>query len=387
MLQRDFILATAREQAGLQDLGDEGFIEALDYLLECLNTEASLNEAGELIFFQQYVQMLVNRLRFQDDLKQHPEILQEELPPPLVVIGLPRSGTTKFHRVLSAHPDTQSLPLWQVMNPAPFPDATPGERDPRIAFTESALAMMAELSPDTLAGHPMAAEEAEEESQYLMEMTFDGALIPIRAHLPGFAAWRWQRSMLPCYQYLRQLLQYLQWQFRDSSNRIRPYALKNPLHMGHTDTLLEVFPGATIVHCHRDPVDSVASFARLVEVGWKMVCDRDNMAEFGEVALELLHSHMERYLVQRQKLEAHNTFIDISFRDIVDNAYAGAVLCFERHGLPYDAKVQALIQAWEAANPTPGHGQHSYSLERYALSEALIKERFSNYYDRFPAVA
>jgi len=382
-LNKDALLRAAREQAGLEDFGDEDFIDALERLLHSLNEEAELNATGELTLSAQYTQLLVNRLRFQHDLERHPDIIEEPLAPPLVVIGLPRSGTTKLHRVLAAHPDTQSLALWQLMNPAPFPGAAAGGEDPRIGFARDAIALMSQLYPQTLAGHPMDAEEAEEESQYLMEMTFDGALVPVRAHVPSFSAWRWQRSQLPCYRYLRQLLQYLQWQSRRRNDPVRPYVLKNPLHLGHIDALLEVFPDATIIHCHRDPVTCVPSFARLVEVGWNMVCDRADMREFGEMAMDLLDSHMRRYLHLRPGLEEQHTFVDVRFGHIVVDARATATDCYRAHGLAYDTSVAARISAWEQANPTPEHGQHDYSLENYGLAAQDIHTRFADYYAQF----
>lgn len=380
LLDRDTLLTAAREATGLDNFGDSGFIEALDRLLACLHEEASLNASGRLMLHHQYLQLLSNRLRLEHDLSRHPEILDEPLLPPIVVLGLPRSGTTKFHRVLAAHPDTQYLPLWQLMNPAPFPDTDNTGEDPRIGFARDALTLLASTAPDTLAGHPMAAEEAEEESQYLMEMTFDGPLVPVRAHLPGYSAWRWRRSMLPCYRYLKTLLQYLQWQNGEAGKKTRPFVLKNPLHLGHIDTLLRVFPGATVVHCHRDPVDSVPSFARLVEVGWAMVCDIDDRALFGSTATALLHTHISRYLELRPALEANANFIDIPFQAIVDDAHACAALCCQQHGLAYDEQVRQRIRAWEEANPAPAHGQHSYSLARYGLSEPELRARFSEYY-------
>ena len=113
-----------------------------------------------------------------------------------------------------------------------------------------------------------------------------------------------------------------------------------------------------------------------------MVCDRTDGAEFGEAAMNLLHSHIDRYLALRPGLEGEHTFIDISFKDIVEDAYAAAGICFESHGLPYNADVQSRIQAWEQANPTPAPGQHAYNLDRYGLTTEAIHTRFQKYYER-----
>src|SRR5690606_6163617 len=80
--------------------------------------------------------LLVNRLRFAEDLAHHPEILDEDVSDPIVVIGFPRSGTTVLQRMMSADPAMQSLKLWRLLNPAPFPGEAPGEPGGRLAFAE-----------------------------------------------------------------------------------------------------------------------------------------------------------------------------------------------------------------------------------------------------------
>lgn len=376
------IMKEAEQQAGSSDYGERDFVTPLQRLLDSLNAEADLSDSGALILRQLFVQILVNRLRFEADRKRYPEILVQELPPPIIVLGLPRSGTTKLHRVLSAHPGLQFLPLWQILNPAPTPGPPANAEDPRIAYAQATVDAMAENFTDTVAAHPMSATGADEEAQYLMEMTFDGPLLQIRAHIPEFSRWRWERSMLPCYNYLKKMLQYIQWQNPDTAGS-RPFVLKTPMHLGHINELFEVFPGATIVHCHRDPIKSVPSFARLIEAGWNMVGNPRRMRDYGDCALETMHTHMHRYLEQRNDLGAAGKFVDVKFEQIVDNSIEVASRCFAAHNLPMDDSIAHQIVQWERDNPATKYGDHVYSLERYDLSQAEIRDRFAAYYQAF----
>lgn len=381
----DGLLNAAKEATGLADFGGDGFVEPLERLVESLNEEARLNAAGVFTLSAMYVQLLVNRLRFQDDLKTHPEILDEPIAPPITVIGMPRSGTTKLHRVLASDPALRPILSWQLMNPAPFPGTEGADPDPRVAFTEAMFNEMAKHHPDVFAGHPMSATDPDEETSYLMEMTFDGPLVPVRAYTPSFTEWRWTRSMTPSYEYLRQLFQYIQWQDARDRGRVKPFILKSPLHPGHIAEFAGVFKGATIVHCHRDPADCVPSFARLLEVGWSMMSDDVDLGLCGLESIRLLKSHMDRYLPQRAEIEHRVSFVDAPFRDIVSKPQSLLAEVYRLHGLEIPADAEQRISDWEAHNAADRFGKHEYSLERYKLTEEQIRTEFADYYERFSA--
>ncbi len=54
------------------------------------------------------------RLRFEDFVRRHPEALEIELEPPVIVVGLPRSGTTHLVNLLATDPRFRSMPWWEV---------------------------------------------------------------------------------------------------------------------------------------------------------------------------------------------------------------------------------------------------------------------------------
>ena len=156
------LIRLAKEQSGLSDFGDESFIAPLDIQLECLSRDANFHPAGLREYKEEVVRDLVNRLRFTADIKRHPDILEEDVSDPIIILGLTRSGTTKTQRMLAADASLLKTYSWQLVNPVPFPNAVAGKPDPRIA---AALgdSILEKNSPEVAAAHYMTADQVEED--------------------------------------------------------------------------------------------------------------------------------------------------------------------------------------------------------------------------------
>jgi hypothetical protein len=330
------------------------------------------------------VRFLVNRLRFETDLKKHPEILQETIQPPLIIMGLPRTGTTKLHRMMAVDQRFQSLRAWQILNPAPFPDPPDKDgRDPRIAYAERVDAMVDALAPGLMAGHPVRATDVDEESVTMMEMNFDYLLLAMRIDAPKFTAWTKTRPITPNYLYLRKWLQYLQWQMGGGG---RPYLLKSPLHLSALDSLLEVFPQAIFVHCHRNPAEAVTSFMRLAELSRPLLYDRVDPHDIGNWVLRDLAEQIQLNLEQRTSIGERLPMIDVAFRDIIHDPLGVIETICARRGwnLPSDTK-KAMV-AFEQSHPPDRFGKFRYTLEPFGKTQKDFDIAFREYYRRFAAL-
>src|SRR5512141_2146549 len=91
-LDPDLLMKLASEKAGLTDYGDLTFVKSLRKLQQCCSVDSNFTAKGLNDFHNELVRLLVNRLRFEEELKQHPEILDEDVDDPIIIIGLPRSG-------------------------------------------------------------------------------------------------------------------------------------------------------------------------------------------------------------------------------------------------------------------------------------------------------
>ena len=165
--QADTLVAEARAVDGLEDFGDDSYREPLERLLLSLQSEAQLNAVGGAVLRQRVVDILATRLRVQAWLQRHPEILDEQIREPLVIVGLPRTGTTMLHRTIAADPRMYA-PLWfETRFLCPALDWDPAAVDQRAVDGKAEMAAMLEANPDLLSVHPMDAMGPDEDIMLL----------------------------------------------------------------------------------------------------------------------------------------------------------------------------------------------------------------------------
>ncbi|MGH8453246.1 MAG: sulfotransferase family protein, partial [Nevskiales bacterium] len=261
------LLAEASRQVnGPQDFGDPSFRKALEVLCHSIETEAKLSPLGRQLLHGKFIELLVNRLRIEEYFKRHPEIEQETLAAPLVIVGLPRTGTTLLQRLLACDPQLYSMPWWESRYPVPFPGESLQAPTQRIERARGEVAVMVEAMPKLLSIHPMDADQADEEVM-LMEHSFRAAFNAY-VHVPSYMNWLHGTNEKPAYDYLKRVLKFLQWQKRQRGISGQRWVLKAPHHLLRMKLLLEEFPGARIIQSHRDPVDTIPSIASFIDTLW-----------------------------------------------------------------------------------------------------------------------
>ena len=385
-LNLEKLMQQARDRAGLSDFGDVNFLIALDKMLDCNARDTDFHAAGLKDFQEDIVRDLMNRLRFQNDLKQHPEILNEDVSDPIIIIGLPRCGTTKAQRMIGTDPSLLKMYLWQYLNPAPFPNAQPGQPDPRIAaagFGDSSALVSSTGNSELAAGHHLAADQIDED-WFLFEHTFNDWYFLNRNPSRSWHDWVMSRdepSDLYNYRFVQTLYQYLQWQ--QGGRRGRRWLMKHTGHIAHMRDVLDVFPRATLVHFHRDPLDCIPSYAKIFQASWGMRASTVDPLLAGELVLEWASMAMKRYLDARKNLALEDRIIDVQYEQIRNNPLPVIRALYARAGhiLTPDAE-QGMLQ-WEQDNEQGKHGKHVYSLEQFGLSKQKIDDAFGEYIGRF----
>lgn len=379
LLEARSLTSRAIQQTGLEDFGDQGFVQRCAWWLQCATSEAHLDAAAYERLGMVIVGWFINRLRWVDDLKKHPEINDEIVRAPIFVTGMPRTGTTKLQRVLAADPAVQNLPFWQVLNYAPVPGHRIGEPDPRIAIGAGYIDQITQHSADFLTAHPAFVDAPEEES-FIIETDFQSQANCTRLRAPSF----WQRLTVnpdrDSLQYFKQILQYIQWQ-RGTEGQ-RPWVLKSPLHIGNLDALFRVFPDAYVVHTYRDPLVAVPSNCRIVEVFRQLLTHDIDLAELGAEQLDCWSQILNRHLQQRDRLNNGRIF-DVHYEDIHKDVVQVVREIYAGTGRSLDESVAKAMLDWEANNPQHPFGQHRYSLERYGLTADQVQTAFSAYIARF----
>ena len=370
----DAALASARAEAELDDFGTDEFVEPLRLLIKYSTSEIPFKPAGLYNFKTTIQRYLVNRLRLARDLKDHPEILEEDVSDPIMILGMPRTGTTKLQRLLSADSQNQSTAFWRLLNPAPFPGETANKPEDRIAFAkivEDAL----RANTTFTSSHEVTAEEAEE-SSYLPIQSFDHILLYSIYPSASYLEWTRSRSPIEAYRYKKKLLQYLQWQ--DGGRKSRRWILKNPGALGHLSPLVDVFPHITFVQSHRNLAEVLPSYCRLIETMLEPLVELGDLHEFGQAQIDYWNPEFKRNAEQRKTLGAKLRIIDEPYLNIVKDPVAIARKVYELAGMTLSSEGEEKMRQWSRDNEQHKHGKAEYSLARYGLTEVGITDAFGH---------
>jgi hypothetical protein len=335
-------------------------------------TRLALSARGREGMYANSLRWLVNRLRYEADLEKHPEILDEEVSDPIVVLGLPRSGTTKLQRFLSADPQLQATPAWMMWNPAPFPGEQRGDPSPRIEWAARMMSIVSNTGETYQKMHEFAAKEADE-SSFVPLANFDYVMQFTTA--PDHEYLRWTRGVdrTSPLGFLRKMLQYLQWQ---TGGRRGPWLLKNPGHTGEVAEMLEVFPNATFVISERDLSSTMGSSFRMMgEILVNSLEDPDPH-QYADETVEYWKYELDRYQAQRAALGSRVRIVEASYSRCVEDGLSVARELYEVAGLPWTARGEAAMRQWDIDNPRHKLGSYGYRLEDYGWSREKVEQAF-----------
>ena len=378
----DAIIDAAKSVDGLADFGDESHREPLERLLWSLENEAKLNPVGAAVMQQRMVDILATRLRVTEFLKRYPEILDEVIEAPLVIVGLPRTGTTMLHRTIAADRRMYS-PLWyEVRFPAPALDWDfTIEGDQRIAAAKDEMQSMLDANPDLLAIHPMDAMGPDEDIM-LLEQSFFSFMPQSSADVPSFDAWLENQDHTPGYEYLKLLLQFLQWQKKRTGVQAQRWTLKAPHHLHYMDLVFKVFPDAKVVQSHRDPVDTIPSLVSLISGVWVIYSDSADVREAGRQWARKFANGMLHTMEVREQL-GDDRFLDLWFRDTVSQPLVEIEKVYDFMGMSLTPEAISEMEQWQGFNQRELRPPHEYTLEQYGFTESGLELQFLEYRAKF----
>lgn len=377
---RDALLELARARTGLTDFGDTWFFEPMDAFLDSANREARLTEAGVGGQVEVIVKGLASRLRMIADIGRHPEILDENVEVAGVILGLPRTGSTIFHRLLASAPGMTAIRWYETQYFAPLDGETRGESTQRRAHTQAMLDGWLQLSPELNSIHPLDPDAPDEEIIILGQM-FVSTMVEGMTFVPGFAQWLDSYDQSHGHEDLRTILKYLQWQ--DPARRDSKWVLKSPSNLNYTKLAVDAFPDAVLVMTHRDPLEVVPSFVSMEAALYKLSSDVPD-TEVGAFWSKRLASWMKRFEAARAEI-GEDRFVDIDYRAVGREPLVQAERVLSRMGIARDAAMDAALNEFLAGNKREQRPMHDYSLERFGLDEQTIKQDFASYRSRYIA--
>lgn len=376
-LDKDSLVHHACKATGLQDFGDGAWREPFAVLCRALEDEAGLNLMGRLMARNDIIQWLSTRLQVVDTLRRHPQILDEAVIAPMVIVGLPRSGTSILFELLAQDPDVGVAQTWEAMMPCPPPEQTSYANNPRIELAHGIATQWNRVAPAFAAMHEMGGT-IPAECGLLMAGSFVSDHIAALHQTHSYSAWCAQADYLPVYQYHKQVVQILQWK-----NPRKRWLLKAPEHQVHLDTLLQVYPDARIVQTHRDPIKCMASTTSLMGTLYHMRSDLPfDATQFENIIMgEATAQRLEHVMDQREQgvVPAAN-IADSRYQDLMDDPLGCIEGIYAHFDMPLSEQARAAMDAYLAAKPKDKFGKHAYRVEESKAEERPLFARYQALY-------
>ncbi len=371
------LIAAAKQATGLENFGGEDFRPGLRALIETYQGYA-FSEKGRKRNRRRLISLLSTRLQLEAQWKRHPELLDRPVKQPLVLTGLPRSGTSALFNLLAEDPLSRPIRLWETQFPYPpegWTEDRRGQPDPRRDAMEAYYAQGREKNPDFTRIH-FASADTPEECVLIQAYSLAGVQLGTEVMMEPYGSWFRAQDQQPVYELERRILQLLDWQ--------RPgerWLLKSPAHMWGIDALVRTFPDVGIVWGHRTPLRAIASMCSMTRTLMKTRLDLEPR-KLGPLVMDFYATSLDRGLAARERLDRAR-FIDVTHDDFVSDSMGTVERIYRHFGLDLGGEARAAMEARVTSHPKDQHGRHDYGLVEFGLTVEEVEERFAPYVERF----
>jgi hypothetical protein len=384
-LSEDAVLEAARTATGLSDFGPDDFRGRLRRLIDEWNADRRAYAVKRAFLMRYLVRYASNRLLIQDTLKKHPEIHEERIEQPIIVVGLPRSGTTHLLNLLGADRRLRSTPLWEINEPVrnPLEPVGPDGVDPRYARCATQWEASRATNPLGAAMHAMEPDHFHEDLE-LMCPDFASYNFEWIARSPKWRDYYLSTDQTPHYAYLKTALKLLQWHDAQAGKPRKRWVTKCPQHLEQLPVLKTVFPDATVAITYRDPVEVIQSAITMIAYGERMFypdIDARGLLDYWTDRVERLL----RACVRDRHVWPEAQSVDVPFDTFMADDMTVVRQVRAKAGLPETQAANREVADFIASHPRGKYGQVVYDLERdFGISPTELRKRFDFYFDAFP---
>ena len=381
MITTAALIEAARQETGLTDFGDEWFITPLEKLVGWVNRDAGLiaPDAGG---GGRIASALADRLQLVQYFKDNPAALDERIEVACAVIGLPRTGSTVIHRLLSSSPKLTALYWWETAFPLPLPGESIDDPSPRKEAAKGFVDYLLNEWPDFESIDPMDAMAVNEEVT-LLDRTFLSTTYDSMMPIHEYGYWQADQDHEPAYLDLELCLKAIQYQRALRGLPRRPWVFKTPHHvLGGIGGLLKVWPDVKLIMTHRDVgqvLPSYCSMCASLSITASTTYARENEGAHWTRRFKI---GLERFMALREKLPPGRV-IDIQYQDTVSDTLVVARRLMEALGLGVDPADEAAFAACIAENARESRPRHKYSAEQFGLTPEGIARDFAFYHQQF----
>ena len=376
-LDSEAIINEACKNSGLQDFGNEDFIPRLDVLMRSVSNDEGLAGIGKLGIFNDQVRYLENRLKFQKFKKKFPEYQDEIISKPIIIIGLPRSGTTHLLNLIASDSRLKSLPYWESLRP--FQEKIlnlDNKKDSRQEEAFKEYESFLQTMPLLKSMHDMHPNHIHEEIE-LQAMDFSTYLPEWLAYVPEWRDYYLSHNQINHYQYLKDVLKAMQF-----IQGPKKWVLKSPQHLEQITPLLATFPDATFAITYRDPLSVVLSTATMLSYGDRVrryKVEPKNNFNYWHNRIKTL---LERFSKDYQLIPTDQK-CDVFFQDLIKDNLNSVKSIYSKNSFEINKIANNEIKEYINTNKRGKHGQVIYNLEDFNVDKSEFYKSFKFYFDKF----
>ncbi len=359
------------------DFGPDDYLAGLDVLLQSMD-ETPFSARGRRIAWGMVITVLSGRVRAFRSMAENPGFDSNAIASPVVITGIPRTGTTALHKLMAVDAQFQGLQTWLLDAPMPRPPRETWEAHPMFQRAVAELEARYRDAPEKRAAHLMVAEEVDE-CCLLMRQSFVSNLWTMAWHAPGYDRWWQAQSELPAYRHLHRSLQLI-----GSTAPNQRWLLKNPGHIANLDLLFAVFPDAKVIQTHRDPAKAVPSLCALLMPSIRMMEEGDHQAR----AHGLLAREVEKWAkavddAEAVKSERPGQVLDVIHADFHRDPIAVIEQIYAFIGATLTPATAAAMARRIAEKPEMAHGVHRYDARDFGTNADNIRAAFESYVGQY----
>lgn len=374
----DSVLREASRLTGLTDFGPDDFRERLGSLLAECDALETLNRFGRMRCWQEQVRYMANRLCQIDLYKRHPEIDDMVIDRPIIVAGMPRSGTSHMVNIIAADRRLRSMPLWESLEPIPWPAEAASGVDQRRQRCHEGWGIVERMQPYMSLMHEMGPDYVHEDNE-LMGANCGNYMPEFHAYLRGWQDRLFTEDQRPNHRFAKQGLKTMTW--LKGPNR---WVTKSPSHMENLAVLHDVYPDATLAVLHRDPVAVLQSLMTMMAYADRLRRNPVDVHMVRDFWADRVERALRACVAQRDSLPEER-IVDIMFHDYMADPMKVIAHVYSRAELPLTAEAMADLDRYILANPRGKHGRLVHDpIGDFDLDVRATRERFRFYYERFP---
>jgi len=366
------------KEAGGADFGPDDYLPGLKVLLQSMDYDPHFSEQGRRAAWGQVVGVLKGRVHAIRSMKDNPGFDAHPIVSPVVITGVPRTGTTALHRLMAVDPRFQGLQTWLLDSPMPRPPIETWPSYPEFQKSMAVIEARYAAAPQKRAAHHIAAEEVHECCMVLWQ-SFVSNLWSCGWSAPTYDAWWSAQSEDAAYRHYYKCVQLI-----GSNEPEKRWLLKNPGHIENLDLLFAVFPDAKVIQTHRDPAKAIPSLVSLL-MNLHPIMEEGRVQQRAE---NMLAREVAKWSNAVRKCEAvrerrPGQVLDIVHADFHREPMAVLERIYAFIGMEIPPDVRAGLAQRIEEKPELARGVHRYDIKDYGMTEDEARAPFGDYVQRY----